>query len=282
MTSITGRGLLTNDGEDWLRQHRLGQPAFARPRMMALDEIVVPAASAMLERWKLALQNQTPLDIDREMIQLTLEVVGKALFSIDLSSEAHAMTGAVLTTLDHIVYRARNMVTPPAFLPTPRNLRFHRALALLDQAVYQMIASRKQSGDPGSNLLGMLLAARDQETGRPMNDQKVRDELVILSPYAVHRQPEYWQDASVFRPKRFLEKEAPGSQGLKHFAYIPFGAGPRICIGNQFAQVEGQLILAAIAQHFRLELTGPLPHTDALVTLRPHSGLPMRLILQNS
>jgi cytochrome P450 len=370
LKSITGKGLLTNDGEDWLRQRRLAQPAFARPRVLALDQIVVPAVQAMLERWAPSLRAQTALDIDREMMQLTLEIVGKALFSIDLSGEAHALTGAVLTTLDHIVYRARNMVTHPAFLPTPRNLRFHRALATLDRAVYNMIAQRQQASDPGSDLLGMLLAARDPETGQAMSNHQVRDELmtmlvaghetvasaltwtwlllaqnpaaraqmdaeieqvlqnrppsaadlaalpytaavfsealrlyppawlitrqalaedsvegwripkgalVILSPYTVHRQANTWPDSEAFKPERFLEKEPPGAPGLKRFAYIPFGAGPRICIGNQFAQVEGQLILATVAQRCHLELTAPQPRTDALVTLRPHGGLPMRV-----
>jgi len=365
LKAITGRGLLTNDGSDWLRQRRLAQPAFARPRMQALDQIIIPAAATMLERWEAARKAQSVLDIDREMMQLTLEVVGKALFSIDLSGDARALTGAVLTTLDHIVYRARNMVTPPAFLPTPRNLRFHRALAALDQAVYQMIASRKRAGDPGDDLLGMLLAARDAETGQPMSERQVRDELMtmlvaghetvasaltwtwmllaqnpparqrmqaeidtvlqgrlptsadlpglpytaavfaealrlyppawlitrqaleddevdgfhvprgallVLSPYALQRQPAYWHEPGAFLPERFLQPEGP-----PRFTYIPFGAGPRICIGNQFAQVEGQLILAAAAQRFQLEMAGPPPRVEALVTLRPQGGMHMRL-----
>lgn len=157
LSTITGRGLLTSDGSFWLRQRRLAQPAFARPRLSALDQIIVPAARAMLERWERAAHDGQSLDIDGEMMRLTLEVVGKALFSIDLSRDAARLTGAVLTALDHIIYRARYMIVPPDFVPTPRNLRFKSALHILDEAVYAMIADRRRSGQPGEDLLGMLL-----------------------------------------------------------------------------------------------------------------------------
>ena len=361
LKSITGKGLLTNDSEDWLRQRRLAQPAFARPRMLALDKIVTPAVQTMLDGWA----QVEKIDVDQEMMLVTLEIVGKALFSIDLRFEAEALTGAVLTTLDHIVYRARNMVTPPAFLPTPRNLRFHRALATLDRAVYRIIAERRQAADVGDDLLGMLLKSRDADTGQPMSDLQVRDEamtmliaghetvasaltwtwlllaqnptardrfykeihtvlagrppcstdlpalpytaavfsealrlyppawlitrtamdedsvegyripkgaLIVLSPFVIQRRDAYWQDPLVFLPERFLGADPPN-----RYAYIPFGAGPRACIGSQFAQIEAQLILAAAASRFRLDLKTAPPSIDALVTLRPHGGLPMRL-----
>jgi len=365
LATITGRGLLTSDGNFWLRQRRLIQPAFARPRLMALDHIVVPATQAMLKRWQ---EQETVVDADREMMRLTLEVVGKALFSIDLSREAGRLTGAVLTALDHIIYRARNIIVPPDFVPTPRNLRFKRALSTLDEKVYALISERRKAGQPGEDLLGMLLQARDEETGQPMNEQQVRDEvltmliaghetvasaltwtwyllskhpavwerlrsevrrvlgnrlpcsadlpaleytaqifsealrlyppawvitrraadeddllgyhipagaLIILSPYVVHRRADFWEDPLAFQPERF----APGQTGKHHrFAYIPFGGGPRLCIGSHFAAVEAQLIVAMISQQFRLELVPSVRvEVDALVTLRPRNGMPMQL-----
>jgi len=94
--------------------------------------------------------------------------------------------------------------------------------------------------------------------------------LIILSPYVVHRQAAFWPDPEAFQPERF-------ANDLPHrYAYLPFGAGPRLCIGNHFAQVEGQLIIAQVLQRFLLELNGPAPTMDALVTLRPHGGLHMR------
>ncbi len=366
LSTITGRGLLTSDGPLWLRQRRLAQPAFARPRLMALDQIIVPATQAMLDRWQEPARQGKPVDVDAEMMRLTLEIVGKALFSIDLSHETGRLTGAVLTTLDHIVHRVRNIIVPPDFVPTPRNLRFRRALRILDETVHDLIARRRESGQPGDDLLGMLLKARDEETGEPMSERQVRDEIltmliaghetvasaltwtwyllsgypqvreklrsevaghlgarspdssdlaalpytaqvfsealrlyppawvitrrvieadellgfpipagamVIISPYVVHRRPDFWQDPELFLPERF----DPEGEGKRHrFSYLPFGGGPRLCIGSGFAAVEAHLIMAMITQQFWLELAPQARvHMDALVTLRPQDGMPM-------
>jgi len=364
LSAITGRGLLTNDGASWLRQRRLAQPAFARQRLQALDQIVVPATRRMLDAWESHAKSGQPLDVDREMMRLTLEVVGQALFSIDLSQEASQITQAVLTTLDHIVYKARNMIVPPEFIPTPRNLHFNRSMRVLDRAVYGLIAERRRSGQTGEDLLGMFLAARDEETGQPMSDRLLRDEvmtmlvaghetvasaltwswmllaqtpherdlaiqevrevlgdrpptsadlpslprvanifsealrlyppawiitrkavqpdqvmgfeipqnaLVIISPYVVHRQEAFWPDPETFQPDRFAQEPS------HRHAYLPFGAGPRLCIGNSFAQIEAQLILAQVLQRYSLDLVAPPPKVESLVTLRPQGGLPMRI-----
>ena len=98
--------------------------------------------------------------------------------------------------------------------------------------------------------------------------------LVVISPYALHRHPEFWPEPEQFQPERF--REAP--EGLHRFAYIPFGAGPRLCIGSQFATLEAQLILAMVTQRFGLELApGPEIHAEALVTLRPRHGMPVKV-----
>jgi cytochrome P450 len=89
----------------------------------------------------------------------------------------------------------------------------------------------------------------------------------------VHRNPEFWPDPAGFDPARFL---APADR--PRYAYIPFGGGRRACVGQSFAELETVLVLAAIAQQFRLELTGAgLPKPAAYITLRPARGLPMRL-----
>lgn len=71
-----------------------------------------------------------------------------------------------------------------------------------------------------------------------------------MFPFAVHRDERWYKDPQTFRPARWLEELEPS---LPKGAYFPFGLGPRICIGNGFAQMEAQLILATIAQHFRLQ-----------------------------
>jgi cytochrome P450 len=91
--------------------------------------------------------------------------------------------------------------------------------------------------------------------------------LVFLIPFVVHRRPKLWPDPDRFDPGRF----APEHESTRpRFAYIPFGGGPRGCIGNQFAMLEAQLIVATIAQRYRIELV-PDQHIrpEPLITLRP-------------
>jgi len=98
---------------------------------------------------------------------------------------------------------------------------------------------------------------------------------IAVCPYVLHRNPSYWQDAEKFDPDRFLpERGAARSR----FAYLPFGDGPRICIGKGFAMMEAKIVLAMIAGAFRLQLTSDQPvDVDPGITLRPKHGVPMVL-----
>jgi cytochrome P450 len=98
--------------------------------------------------------------------------------------------------------------------------------------------------------------------------------LVIASTYALHRHRDVWgDDAERFDPERFA-----GAGDGPRPGYLPFGTGPRMCIGRDFALVEGVLLLAAIAGRFTLErLPGQQARPDPLVTIRPRGGLTLRL-----
>jgi len=99
--------------------------------------------------------------------------------------------------------------------------------------------------------------------------------MILLSPYTTHRHPAFWEDPEEFDPERFTPER---SAGRPHYAYFPFGGGPRMCIGSSFAMMEAQLILATIVQRYSLRLVpGHLVEPEALVTLRPKHGLPMLL-----
>jgi cytochrome P450 len=102
-----------------------------------------------------------------------------------------------------------------------------------------------------------------------------RGATVFVNIYAMHRRADCFAEPDAFRPERFsVENEKTLPRG----AYLPFGGGPRICIGNHFALMEGQLLLAALAQRLRfvpLDAREVVP--EPLVTLRPKGGLPMRV-----
>jgi cytochrome P450 len=97
--------------------------------------------------------------------------------------------------------------------------------------------------------------------------------FVMLSPYVLHRHPDYWTEPDAFDPERF----APGQgNGRPRFAYFPFGGGPRQCIGQSMALVEAQLVLATVLGSCRLRPASDKPvEAEALATLRPRGGLPM-------
>ncbi|MFN8372289.1 MAG: cytochrome P450 [Anaerolineae bacterium] len=102
-----------------------------------------------------------------------------------------------------------------------------------------------------------------------------RDSLVLMSPYVMHHDERYFPEAERFLPERF---SAENEKTLPKYAYFPFGGGPRVCIGNQFAMMEARLVLATIMQHYRPTLVpGQNIVLEPLITLRPRDGIQMRL-----
>jgi len=96
--------------------------------------------------------------------------------------------------------------------------------------------------------------------------------VVLMSPYAVHRDPRWFPDPLVFKPERWLLEDSSRPK----FAYFPFGGGARVCIGERFAWMEGTLLLATVGQHWRLRLeAGHRVETHARITLRPKHGMRM-------
>jgi len=101
--------------------------------------------------------------------------------------------------------------------------------------------------------------------------------VVLFAPYSLHRRPDLWPDPERFDPDRFLpEAEAARSR----YAWLPFGIGPRVCIGMGFALMEGQLVLARLIQRARFEVTSE-EQPDPSATLRPRGGVPVRIALRD-
>lgn len=176
LRELLGGGLLTSEGDLWLRQRRLSQPAFHRDRLAAYGERMVESA----RRHAQALPIGTALDVHERLMQLTLDIVSRALFSADVS-EHIAVVGEAME-----VFMARYadpllMLFPRlgqvGFLPS--NRRFREQRARVDRVLYDLIAQRHRCDSAGDDLLGLLLAARDEDGSR-MSDEQLRDEVVTL------------------------------------------------------------------------------------------------------
>ncbi|GAB4213428.1 MAG: cytochrome P450 [Roseiflexaceae bacterium] len=368
MERLLGTGLVTSNGDFWLRQRRLAQPAFHRKRIAGMADQITALAAGVAERWRTAAEQNQPVDMTAEMLRLTLQVISTTMFSTNADSAAPTVERELQVVMDHTADTFWAALDLSA-LPTPRNLRFRRSITALDGVVMGIIEERRRSGQSGHDLLGMLLDARDEETGAQMDDRQLRDEVmtiylaghettastltwawyllslhplvmqrlhaeldeqlggrlptfedlprlsylrmvldevmrlypaawiisrtplkddeiggyripagavVSISPYVVHRLPGLWDNPEGFDPQRF----SPEQTATRHpYAFFPFAGGPRQCIGNSLALMESQLILATLAQRYRLDLLpGQRIQPDPSVTLRPNGPVLMRAV----
>jgi cytochrome P450 len=365
---LIGEGLFTSEGEFWRRQRRLAQPAFHRERIAGFADTMVRRMAERLEGWEGLALRGTPFDVAAEMNALTLTIAGETLFDRDLSGEAAKAGHALRVALEVTSRRAMTHFVTPIWVPTARNRAFQRAVRTLDRLVYDIIESRRRSNDLGADLLGMLMAARDEETGEGMSPRQLRDEvmtfllaghettavalawswyllakhptiadkartevlavlsdrnptledlpklpfarmvveeamrlyppvwgvgrqavaadeiggyeipagtIVNLSPWVTHRHPDFWPAPERFEPERFR----PGvDRARPRFAYFPFSGGPRLCIGEAFALMEAQIVVAMVLQRYGLTLVDGTTtiEPEPTLTIRPRGGLPMR------
>jgi cytochrome P450 len=329
----------------------------------------------MLASWKN--NKDETRDVHQEMMQLTLRIVARVLFSVEVKEETERVGWALNMLMKHT--SGGRMILPPAvrYLPLPSLVRVRRAVRELDKIVYGIIRRRRAgagkndagvSVNPGrGDLLSMLMAARDEDGSR-MSDRQLRDEImtfllaghettalslswtwyllgenpdveeklhaelrtvldgrppsmpdlprlaytgqvvkesmrlyppawsqaraaardceiggypvpaksnIVMSQWIVHRDPRFFPRPEQFDPDRWTTVEM---QHLPRFAYFPFGGGPRQCIGASFAMTEATLLLAAIAQQFRLRLVPGHPVVAfPSITLRPRYGIRMTL-----
>lgn len=357
--TILGDGLLTSEPPVHTRQRRLVLPAFHHQKLRRYAEAMVGAALAEADTW----HDGRAVDAAAVMSRLTLAIAGRTLFGADVLSQADRVGAAVAETMAAFDRSQFPLADRLTWLPTPTNRRAHRARAILDGVVYRLIDQRRAEGvGRHDDLLDMLLAAQDEDTGRAMTDEEVRDEAmtlllaghettavaltwawaalathpnaeaafhaevdalgetpsfdalphlpvtravlaetmrlwppawtvgrqaaadvrlggetlrrgttILFSPYHLHRDPRFWDAPDAFRVDRFL---APAPERHK-FAYIPFSAGRRGCIGERFAWTEAVLVLATLGQRWRLAPAGPIPEAQGSVTLRPAGPMAM-------
>ncbi|HEY1940140.1 MAG TPA: cytochrome P450 [Candidatus Angelobacter sp.] len=362
-----GEGLLTSEGALWQRQRKMTQPSFQGQQVASFVSTMAENTQAMLGRWTNHAAQQDVFDVVPDFMRLTLNIAAQVLFTTNLEADAESIRRTHDIGRDYSVERAWSIFPPPLSIPTRRNREYRGALANIHGIIDRIIAGRRQVPERITDLLTMLMEARD-DNGAAMSDKQLRDEVItlltaghetttlalawtcfligtrpdvvermtaeaaflngrtpayedlmklrysrmvveesmrlyppvwtlartavnedqiagyriaagseiLIFPYITQRHPKWWQDPDVFRPERFAPEN---SAARPRYAYLPFGAGPRTCIGLNFAMTEILVALTMLLQRFRLTLAiDPAQiRPEPSVTLQPKPGVPVRL-----
>ncbi len=171
---LFGNGLLTSEGDFWLRQRRLAQPAFHRARIAAYGETMVRFTERLTAGWR----DGETRDIHAEMMRLTLQIVAKTLFDAEVDGDAQQV-GHALKAIMEFNSDFRRLILTPSWLPTLRNIRAALAIRRLNKIIYRIIDQRRAAGRDAGDLLSMLLHAQDEDGSR-MTNRQLRDEVITL------------------------------------------------------------------------------------------------------
>ena len=360
-----GNGLLINEGESWMAQRRLAQPAFYKKRLEGLFDTMVRTTENFIENFEKKRGSTSSINITSEMNTITSDVALDTLLGGNRYGDNMDIQQTISRSQQYIVERIRYPWRTPFAYINGKHRQFQKDLKRFDEVIYEIINTHRQQKTEGENhLLSMLLEARDEDTGEQMNDQQLRDELMTIyvaghetsanalswtwylltqhldiyqrlkdeirntlgtrrptladlraMPYVrqvldeamrlyppawamgreaihsdeasgykiekggvvfvsisnLHRDERFWENPDQFDPDRFTpERNKARERGV----YMPFGLGPRMCIGNNFALMEIQLIIMMMVQSFDFELDTKHPVVpEALITLRPKYGI---------
>ena len=350
---LLGKGIMTSEGELWKRQRYMMQPYFHRRVITGFAETIARANERFLERWDALAGGGTPVNLTDEMSELTLAIVLRSIFGTDLDRLSAELGGNPF----EVVTKEQS-----------RDLQFAYKFRQLTKLVAKLIARRRAEPQEHFDYVAMLMSARDKESGEPMGERELIDEVmtlivaghettasglnwtwyllsqhpeaearlhaeldaapsmaapsleqmealpythqvidealrlyppgwllsrrtieadvlggfpvppktnVLLPLYLLHRHPGFWKEPERFWPERFApehEAERP------RFAYMPFAAGPRHCIGETFALYEMLMHLYMVARRYRLAYVPDQPlELEAQINLRTRHPLHMRL-----
>ena len=359
-----GESLFIAEGQEWMWQRRTAAPSFSHRHVMALAPVMSAAAERAVQRLEAA-AGKRAVNMFDEMVQTTFEVISDVTFSgdegFDRDGVHHAIEAYIQSTAK---ISLGDMLGLPSWVPRLSRIRSGGALTDMQRVADEAIQRRRASGQPNAapDLLDLLLAGADPESGRQMSTEELRDNLltfivaghettalslswalylvagdprvqdlaraeaqsvledrvagaedvpnlpyirqivdealrmyppaalvsrtarkadrlcgrevrpgdtVMIPIYALHRNNLLWDDPNAFRPERFADRKA-----IRRYAYLPFGDGPRICIGASFAQTEAVIILATLLSRYRFDpVPGRDPKPVMILTLRPEGGV---------
>ena len=346
-----GKGLLTVNGDYWLKQRRLIQPGFHIDKIHALYTNIQKTSDDFLASFPTGRVNVYPL-----MHKLAFEIVINALFNITVPQETRNQLNDFINEVQAFVIKDLRQPHKSWWFKLSGEVKrnFKRATTARN-IIRDIINTRKQSNEKFNDLLDMLLDARYEDTGEPMQEDQVIDEIlivliaghettanalswtlylladhkteldklrqattgltlnetvsndvlaavikesmrlyppawisdrvalqddtynnftypkgsiIILFYYGLHRDAKHWEHPTAFIPARFAKEN---EDKRKPKAYYPFGGGPRLCIGNNFAMAEMAIFLHALIHAFEINPADQKPQANPLVTLRPDS-----------
>ena len=361
-----GDGLTVSEGEKWKRHRKMMQPMFGPRTVATFFAGMLRATNEMADRWATQYGSRT-FDIATEMDQLTLRVAGEAFFSEGFQPDAERIAHWS-ETINAYCAKPPLPIVRSFWFPSARNRNLKRTLREFHEFIGQLIANRR-SQKPKHDLLGILLEARHQDTGEPLSEKELTEEvlgmiigghetsssalawiwyelnrhpdvreklneeleavvgddvltedhvsdlkytrmvideclrlhppfwfenrnaiddvelggvtipkgsIVLFSRHALHRHPQFWNE-----PERLLpERQNPDSpeNTRSTFAQVPFGGGPRICIGINFAMMELVTIVATLQRRFRIIVAPEDRHEMcARMTMFPKYGVKVRI-----
>jgi cytochrome P450 len=363
-----GNGLLTSDGAAWKWQRRTTAPVFRHAEVLALVPAMAIAAQAQVTAW-LALNDGTRRFVDRDMEETTFKIISDTIFAGAVEAEGRTIQNAGSTILRNITWPlVAGILNLPNWIWHPGKHAIARAAAESRAAVADILTRRRAAGADGADITARLINARDPETGAPMSDPQLIDNLltflaaghettakaltwmlyllarapewqervaeevrrvagdatltaehldhldvtrqvvkegmrlyppapiisrvatepmrfdghdiargtiIVVPIYAVHRHRKIWDAPDTFDPSRF---EAAHEAKHARAQFMPFGFGPRICIGMSFAMLEATLLLATFVRGMRFDWDGVhKPEPINRITLRPRGGMPLIL-----
>jgi cytochrome P450 len=350
---LLGDNLLVVPHHEWLPRRRELQPIFTKHHIPQFAGRLAEVAEELVDRW-------TPgaaVDLDAECRALTLRALGHSILGIDLGYRPEVLGAALRTSLTWASNRASRPINPPRWWPTRGQRRARAAGAALHTLAAQMLRVCRADPARDAPLVRTLMQTIDPQTGQPLSDRAICDELVLfllaghdttstaltyalwalghqpdlqqrvaaevdaigerrlthedvprlrytvqvlhealrLCPpapavgrmvmadievdgyrlpagtvalvaiYAIHRDPALWEDPLRFDPDRFSPER---SKGRNRWQYLPFGGGPRACIGDHFAMLEATLALATILRQVKIvSQSGDFPTTTPLTMI---------------
>jgi cytochrome P450 len=362
--NVVGLGLVTSDGDLWLRQRRMIQPHLHRKQLVNLFNEMRAAVAEVLSRWEALAQNHSEVEMGDKMAEITITVITRTMFGRETLSPTE-ITAVGQCAIRLVKYVSKSLFTGllPKWFPKPTDATFQHDQQTMRQVINRIIAKCRADKDASAGLIEMLIKSVDEETNEAMTEQQLFDEvmtiflagyettstaltwllvilkkhpavleklqaeidqvlgsraptfedilrltythqvfmevlryhtvasllpralnepdqlgpyllpanaLVLLSIHGVHHNPRVWNNPEVFDPERF----APEAIAQRHpFAYVPFSAGPRKCAGDEFALLEGPLIIAMLLQRYTINLLPNQTFEARLGNLRPKNGV---------